>query len=135
MRPFWSPDIVTVRADVLVSGNMINSSFKLAGMYKEWIYGLVIESSKLIFEVQGAPKSSPRYAPIPRTMNLNCIHCSIAPQGPKTGLSPNHKVSGERVLSSRTRKVKNRAATTLRLAAMLLGKTDTPLGAFYVAPR
>jgi transposase len=47
------------------------------------------------------------------------------------GLSPNHKVSGERVLSSRTRKVNNRAATTLRLAAMLLGKTDTPLGAFY----
>ena len=47
------------------------------------------------------------------------------------GLSPNHKVSGERVLSSRTRKVNNRAATTLRLAAMLLGKTDTPFGAFY----
>jgi transposase len=47
------------------------------------------------------------------------------------GLSPNRKVSGERVLSSRTRKVNNRAATTLRLAAMLLGKTDTPLGAFY----
>jgi transposase len=47
------------------------------------------------------------------------------------GLSPNHKVSGERVLSARTRKVNNRAATTLRLAAMLLGKTDTPLGAFY----
>jgi transposase len=47
------------------------------------------------------------------------------------GLSPNRKVSGERVLSSRTRKVNNRAATTLRLAAMMLGKTDTPLGAFY----
>jgi transposase len=47
------------------------------------------------------------------------------------GLSPNQKVSGQRVLSSRTRKVTNRAATTLRLAAMMLGKTDTPLGAFY----
>lgn len=47
------------------------------------------------------------------------------------GLSPNNKVSGERVLSSRTRKVKNRAATTLRLAALLLGRTDTPLGSFY----
>jgi transposase len=47
------------------------------------------------------------------------------------GLSPNNKASGERVLSSRTRKVKNRAATTLRLAAMLLGRTDTPLGSFY----
>lgn len=47
------------------------------------------------------------------------------------GLSPNNKVSGERVLSSRTRKVKNRAATTLRLAALLLGRTDTPLDSFY----
>jgi hypothetical protein len=47
------------------------------------------------------------------------------------GLSPNNKISGQRVLSSRTRKVVNRAATTLRLAAMLLGKTSTPLGSFY----
>jgi transposase len=47
------------------------------------------------------------------------------------GLSPNNKVSGQRVLSSRTRQVNNRAATILRLAAMMLGKTDTPLGAFY----
>jgi transposase len=47
------------------------------------------------------------------------------------GLCPSHKVSGERVISSRSRKVNNRAATTLRLAAMMLGKTDTPLGAFY----
>jgi transposase len=47
------------------------------------------------------------------------------------GLSPNNQISGERVLSSRTRRVNNRAATTLRLAAMMLGKTDTPLGSFY----
>src|SRR6201987_1460922 len=47
------------------------------------------------------------------------------------GLSPNNKISGQRVLSSRTRKVVNRAATTLRLAAMVLGKTITPLGSFY----
>ena len=47
------------------------------------------------------------------------------------GLSPNNKISGQRVLSSRTRKVVNRAATTLLLAAMVLRKTDTPLGSFY----
>jgi transposase len=47
------------------------------------------------------------------------------------GLSPNHKVSGQRVLSSRTRRVNNRAASILRLAALAVGKTDTPLGAFY----
>jgi transposase len=47
------------------------------------------------------------------------------------GLSPNNKISGQRVLSSRTRKVVNRAATTLRLAVLLLGKTNTPLGSFY----
>ena len=44
------------------------------------------------------------------------------------GLSPNNKISGQRVLSSRTRKVVNRAATTLRLAAMVLGHTKTPIG-------
>jgi transposase len=47
------------------------------------------------------------------------------------GLSPNNRISGQRVLSSRTRKVVNRAATTLRLAVMILGKTNTPLGSFY----
>jgi transposase len=47
------------------------------------------------------------------------------------GLSPNNKVSGQRVLSSRTRRVNNRAASILRLAAVAVGKTDTPLGAFY----
>src|SRR5271157_2430264 len=47
------------------------------------------------------------------------------------GLGPNNKISGQRVLSSRTRKVVNRAATILRLAAMIVGKTNTPLGSFY----
>jgi transposase len=47
------------------------------------------------------------------------------------GLSPNNKISGQRVLSSRTRKVVNRAATILRLAAMILGHSNTPLGSFY----
>jgi len=47
------------------------------------------------------------------------------------GLSPNHKISGGRVLSARTRKVVSRAATILRVAAKALGKTDTPLGHFY----
>jgi transposase len=43
------------------------------------------------------------------------------------GLCPNNKVSGQRVLSSRTRQVNNRAASILRLAAVAVGKTDTPL--------
>src|SRR6266478_4962913 len=47
------------------------------------------------------------------------------------GLSPNNKISGQRVLSSRTLKVVNRAATTLRLAVLILGKTNIPLGSFY----
>ncbi len=49
----------------------------------------------------------------------------------RLGLSPNNKISGQRVLSSRTRKVVNRAATTLRLAAMTMGHSNTPLGSFY----
>jgi len=47
------------------------------------------------------------------------------------GLSPNNKISGGRILSSRTRKVVNRAATALRMAAMGIAETDTWLGSHH----
>ena len=47
------------------------------------------------------------------------------------GLCPGTKISGGKVLSRRTRKVKNRASTILRLAAWAAGKTDTWIGRFY----
>ena len=46
-------------------------------------------------------------------------------------LAPNNKISGGRLLSSRTQPSANRAAAILRLSAMSLGRTDTALGAFY----
>ncbi len=46
------------------------------------------------------------------------------------GLSPSNKISGEKVLRSRTRKVKNSASNAFRLAAVSAGKTQTALGAF-----
>ena len=46
-------------------------------------------------------------------------------------LAPFNKVSGGRLLSSRTQPSANRAAAILRLAAMNLGRTQTALGAFY----
>ena len=46
-------------------------------------------------------------------------------------LAPNNKVSGGRLLSSRTQPSANRAAAILRLTAMSLGRTQTALGAFY----
>lgn len=46
-------------------------------------------------------------------------------------LAPGNKISGGRVLSSRTRRSKNRAASLLRIAAMNIGRTQTALGAFY----
>ena len=46
-------------------------------------------------------------------------------------LAPGNKISGGRILSSRTRRSKNRAAVLLRMAAMNIGKTQTALGAFY----
>jgi transposase len=46
-------------------------------------------------------------------------------------LAPANRVSGGRLLSSRTRPSANRAATVLRVAAMSLGRTQTALGAFY----
>ena len=46
-------------------------------------------------------------------------------------LAPANKVSGGRLLSSRTPPSANRAAAILRLAAMNLGRTQTALGAYY----
>jgi len=46
-------------------------------------------------------------------------------------LAPTNKISGGRLLSSRTPPSANRAAAILRLAAMNLGRTQTALGAFY----
>jgi len=47
------------------------------------------------------------------------------------GLAPHNKISGGKVLSSKTRRTSNRAATLLRLAATTVGRTDTALGAFF----
>lgn len=46
-------------------------------------------------------------------------------------LSPGNKISGGKVLSSRTRHSSNRATAALRLAAIAIGRTNTALGAFY----
>lgn len=46
-------------------------------------------------------------------------------------LAPRNRVSGGRLLSSRTQPSANRAAALLRMAAMSLGRTQTALGAYY----
>jgi transposase len=46
-------------------------------------------------------------------------------------LAPHNKISGGRLLSSRTQPSANRAAVILRLAAANLSRTQTALGAFY----
>jgi transposase len=46
-------------------------------------------------------------------------------------LAPKNKISGGRLLSSRTARSANRAAGILRIIAMSLGRTQTALGAFY----
>jgi transposase len=46
-------------------------------------------------------------------------------------LAPNNKISGGRLLSSRTQPSANRAAAVLRRCAMSLMRTSTALGAFY----
>ena len=48
-----------------------------------------------------------------------------------TTLAPNNKISGGRLLSSRTPPSANRTAAILRRCAMSLGRTSTALGAFY----
>ena len=46
-------------------------------------------------------------------------------------LAPNNKISGGKVLSSRTKRSGSRVASLLRLAAVSVGRTETALGAFY----
>src|SRR5436853_1863951 len=46
-------------------------------------------------------------------------------------LAPGNKISGGRLLSSKTRRSSNRAAALLRIVAVNVGKTQTALGAFY----
>jgi transposase len=46
-------------------------------------------------------------------------------------LAPGNKISGGRLLSSKTRRSSSRAAALLRMAAVNIGKTQTALGAFY----
>jgi hypothetical protein len=46
-------------------------------------------------------------------------------------LAPGNKISGGRLLSSKTRRSSNRAAALLRIAAVNVGRTQTALGAFY----
>lgn len=47
------------------------------------------------------------------------------------GLCPNHQITGGKVRRRRTRRVRNRAAQALRLAAQSLHRSQTALGAFY----
>jgi len=47
------------------------------------------------------------------------------------GLCPGSKISGGKILDSRTRRVVNRVADALRLAAQSAGRTETCLGIFY----
>ena len=47
------------------------------------------------------------------------------------GLCPNNRISGGKVLSTRTRLVANRAATALRMAAVGVAETETWIGSFY----
>ena len=47
------------------------------------------------------------------------------------GLCPDNRISGGKVLSSRTRRVINRVADALRMAATTLERSQTALGGFY----
>lgn len=46
-------------------------------------------------------------------------------------LAPNNKISGGKLLSSKTKPSANRAAVVLRMSAVTVGRTSTALGAYY----
>lgn len=47
------------------------------------------------------------------------------------GLSPANKITGEKVFSTKTRKVNNRASATFRMAALSVSRSQTSLGSFF----
>ena len=47
------------------------------------------------------------------------------------GLCPANKISGGKILSSKTRKIENKLSTALRLAALTLWRTQSPLGDYF----
>jgi len=47
------------------------------------------------------------------------------------GLCPDNRISGGKILSVKTRTVKNRAATALRMAAQSLHRSRSSLGQYY----
>ena len=47
------------------------------------------------------------------------------------GLCPDNRITGDRVLSAKTRNVKNRLATALRMASLSLERNQSALGSFY----
>ena len=47
------------------------------------------------------------------------------------GICPDNRITGGKVKSSRTRKVKNRAADAFRIAAQAVANSSGPIGAFY----
>ena len=47
------------------------------------------------------------------------------------GLSPNNRITGGKIKSSKTKKVVNRAATAFRMAAQSLTRSSSALGAYY----
>jgi len=47
------------------------------------------------------------------------------------GLSPNNRITGGRIKSSKTKKVNNRAATAFRIAAQSLTRSSSALGGYY----
>ena len=47
------------------------------------------------------------------------------------GLAPNNKITGGKVISSKTKKVKSRANRAFRMAAYSLSRSDSYLGAYY----
>lgn len=47
------------------------------------------------------------------------------------GLSPNNKISGDKVISRKSRRIKSKASIAFRMAAQGVSQTKTALGAFY----
>ena len=99
-----------------VSFNLRDYLFKLVGVDLTEIDGLAALSVQAILTEVGLDMS--KFKTAKHFASWMC-------------LAPNNKITGGKILRSRTRKVKNRAAQSFRMAAQSLSRSKSALGAFY----
>lgn len=90
--------------------------YRISGVDFTQVEGLNVQTVQTILSEVGLDRSK-----FPTTKNFTSW----------MGICPDNRITGGKVKSSKTRKVKNRAAKAFRLAAQGVANSSGPMGAFY----